>query len=155
MNNWINAHKRKMLDVSAPEGNRLKVEVIPVSDLEELFSKDGEQLAREMADQKYSTVYLYNDPHSTSLDRMVAGCKNIGYKEGFLEAYNLQEVRMEEVKNSAIFWSQSCELLKRENEALKKEVEELRAFKELVTKMNTSSYMQGINEMLKDEKPQP
>lgn len=79
MNNWINANKIKLYSCSeafARECNLQLVEAIPVSSLEELFSKSGEQLAREM----------YPD--------------HIGYtkeyrREAFLEAYNLQQVKID------------------------------------------------------------
>ena len=48
MNNWINQHKRICIDVNST-WEQEKFEAIPVSALLELFSKDGEQLARDYA----------------------------------------------------------------------------------------------------------
>jgi trimethylamine:corrinoid methyltransferase-like protein len=110
MNNWIKAHKKYCADVDY-KGEQVAFEAIPVSALEELFSKDGEQLAREM--------YPWNDipemdeknpewwkEHGKQIEVFQNNIINKLQSKAFLEAYNIQEVKMQ---------------------ALKKEVEELKA----------------------------
>lgn len=85
MNNWINANKIKLYSCSeafARECNLQLVEAIPVSALEELFSKDGEQLAREMYPDVVGIGYGINSAK----------------RSGFFEAYNIQEVKIAELK---------------------------------------------------------
>jgi hypothetical protein len=85
MNNWINANKIKLYSCSeafARECNLQLVEAIPVSALEELFSKSGEQLAREMF------------PYTEDDFSWITDCR----RSDFLEAYNLQEVKIAELK---------------------------------------------------------
>jgi hypothetical protein len=178
MNNWINKHSQELFT-----RNDERVEAIPVSALEELFSKDGEQLARE------TNPYAQSDK---SWQEMTQWMMYNQYNKVFLEAYNLQEVKIASLradleKANKLFnsikipfdvdemcsnydrmaeengqmlvncanWKRELAAKDTENALLKKEVEELMAFKELVTKRMKSSFMQGINEMLKEINPQP
>ena len=96
MNNWIKAHKKYCADVDY-KGEQVAFEAIPVSALEELFSKDGEQLAREMMKIKYKGYSHAKFEESLEME---------SYQQGFIDSHNIQEVKMQ---------------------ALKKEVEELKA----------------------------
>jgi len=87
MNNWIEQNKKKYKRNSVRYCN---VEyAIPVSALEELFSKDGEQLARE------TNPYAQSDK---SWQEMTQWMMYNQYNKVFLEAYNLQEVKIAELK---------------------------------------------------------
>jgi len=74
MNNWINKHSQELFT-----RNDERVEAIPVSALEELFSKDGEQLARE------TNPYAQSDK---SWQEMTQWMMYNQYNKVFLEAYN-------------------------------------------------------------------
>jgi len=138
MNNWVNDNKQTYYRRIPKEmfgdtnDSEMPVEAIPVSALEELFSKSGEQLAR--------FVYPFQKP----------------LQDAFENAYNIQEVKIAELKDN-IFetiyshykasggytrtaavliekitgekWERDKEFeaLGKENEALKKELEELKA----------------------------
>jgi hypothetical protein len=89
MNNWVNQHKVKVLAEHDPYwGEDKSFEAVPVSALEELFSKDGEQLAREMYPTFPITYPGSEARHYNSLAK----------QEGFLEAYNLQQVKIDALK---------------------------------------------------------
>jgi hypothetical protein len=84
MNNWIQAHKVKVLSEHDPYwGEDKSFEAIPVSALEELFSKDGEQLARD-----------YAVSMGFKLELVSGG----DIMRSFLEGYNLKEVKIAELK---------------------------------------------------------
>jgi hypothetical protein len=93
MNNWIHAHKKTLQEVSKEKVDGYwgykyyEVEAIPVSSLEELFSKDGEQLAREM-------FPIPKPSPENATERIIKS----GMQVGFEEAYNLQEVKMHALK---------------------------------------------------------
>ena len=128
MNNWLNKHSQELFT-----RNDERVEAIPVSALEELKSNDGEQLAREMYPSKSGIPFLCDTGD-------IARFK----QQSFLEAYNLQEVKMAEFKEEVKKWFGDAQkelneklALWAENEALKKEVEELRdALNDLVQLKN-------------------
>ena len=94
MNNWIQANKKTLQEFRKVDGywgyKYYEVEAIPVSSLEELFSKDGEQLAREMypVDMDIKTFRELERQYINQID-----CQR-----AFLEAYNLQEVKIAELK---------------------------------------------------------
>jgi hypothetical protein len=81
MNNWIEQNKEKFSSGTNEFGESGYIEALPVYKLKQLFSKDGEQLAREM----YPVVSLTD-------------AFNLARREGFLEAYNLQQVKIEALK---------------------------------------------------------
>jgi uncharacterized protein YecA (UPF0149 family) len=84
MKNWINQHKKKYQVPFPPPTRGFEIEeAVPVSALLELFSKDGEQLAREM--------YPITLPKKQWLHHLVKTQK----QEAFLEAYNLQQVNID------------------------------------------------------------
>jgi hypothetical protein len=152
MNNWINENKRKVMEFS--DTNE---EVVPVLALEELFSKSGEQLAREMY------PYYAGEKINMFSERAYNRIQD-KYRESFLEAYNLQQVniaslrtdvekannlfnsikipfdvdemrsnydRMAEENGQMLVncanWKRELAAKDAENEALKKELEELKA----------------------------
>jgi hypothetical protein len=167
MNNWIQAHKKTLQEFRKVDGywgyKYYEVEAIPVSSLEELFSKDGEQLAREM----YPVVSLTD-------------AFNLARREGFIEAYNLQEVKIassmlnidsllseferqgistenwdgEDGAERAIVDGVQNLLIEKEDqiEALNKEVEELR---DAVVKFQAELFEAVNNPNYKYETPQP
>jgi len=98
MNKWIKAHKKKYSIVTYDLGTALEIgqeEAIPVSALEELFSKSGEQLAREMAEKVYPHHYLDRDNPKRDLDDLAkTEHKRKKFIRGFIEAHNLQQVKI-------------------------------------------------------------
>jgi hypothetical protein len=116
MNNWINANKIKLYSCSeafARECNLQLVEAIPVSALEELFSNEGEELAREM--------YPWNDipemdeknpewwkEHGKQLEVFQNNIINKIQSKAFLEAYNIQDVKMQALKKEVEEITATC-----------------------------------------------
>lgn len=106
MNNWIEQNKKWFIEhMEETKCGTLvtRCEAIPVSALEELFSKEGEEIKFEMADNYVNNSDEIQEKFSNNNNELplVYGT----YVAGFEEAYNLQQVKIE---------------------ALKKEVEELR-----------------------------
>jgi hypothetical protein len=93
MNTWINQNKQQLFEIEMGsviqvfDGSVTAREAIPVDKLTELFSKEGEELAREMYPAKQGIPFLC-DTSDVDMFR----------REGFLEAYNLQEVKIEALK---------------------------------------------------------
>jgi hypothetical protein len=87
MNNWIKDKEIPCYDSRVSKAAQEPFEAIPVSALEELFSKDGEQLAREM-------FPIPKPSPENATERIIKS----GIQVGFEEAYNLQEVKIAELK---------------------------------------------------------
>jgi hypothetical protein len=91
MNTWIEQNQ-----VCYSSGNGQGEWAIPVSALEELKSKSGEQLAREMAEKVYPHHYLDRDNPRRDLDDLAkTEHKRKKFIRGFMEAYIIQQVKIE------------------------------------------------------------
>jgi hypothetical protein len=102
MNKWIDAHKKKYSIVTYDLGTALEIgqeEAIPVSALEELFSKEGEQLAMEMMKIKYKGYSHAKFEESLEME---------SYQQGFIDSHNIQEVKMQALKKDVEEITATC-----------------------------------------------
>ena len=120
MNNWLKAHKKKVIEL-AP--NQMIFEAIPISALLELTSKSGEQLARD-----YAVSMGFKLELASGADIM----------RSFLEAYNLQQVKIEALKKERDAYYDELHAKRIEVEELRDAVVKFQA--ELFEAVNNPNY---------------